>query len=508
MGPTNCGFNQYSGYLKATNDHEIHYWFFEADTEDDPTTKPIFFWTNGGPSCSGAMGLFTEQGPWRVLENMTVIYNPNTWITEVNMVFLEQPYGVGFSVVDPSLHPVAGDQNAAEDMDAMIRNFLVKFPRYLENEVYTTAESWGGHYVPMTAWQILVNNEDGEHEPHINYKGFFLGNPYTDYYENYYGFMDSLYGHGLMKASDYESYREYCWDNATAVNYSMECDKVYVSAYYSAYNSDVYALDWAQCIKEEDWSALDETSERDMSRYQLAAPVHYKALRSLKRILEHHDYDSLEMDMEKDELTEIYWTLKDGTVKSSRRRMGGTLSADYSFDVDSFIPCSEYYMIDYLRLWDVQRAFNVKPIKWSVCSTKVYDLWPDSDYFRFMQLYYTDIFQDFSMKYNITMAIYSGDDDSVCGTGGTQYWMDRWVGFTADDEVDWIPWKDEGNELGGFYTIYHNEDYLDYNALHFFTVRTAGHMVPTFEPGRSLLVLKKFLYEIKDWGVEYGVDGS
>ena len=141
--PTNCGFNQYSGYLKATNDHEIHYWFFEADTEDDPTTKPIFFWTNGGPSCSGAMGLFTEQGPWRVLENMTVIYNPNTWITEVNMVFLEQPYGVGFSVVDPSLHPVAGDQNAAEDMDAMIRNFLVKFPRYLENEVYTTAESWG-----------------------------------------------------------------------------------------------------------------------------------------------------------------------------------------------------------------------------------------------------------------------------------------------------------------------------------------------------------------------------
>jgi len=245
--------------------------------------------------------------------------------------------------------------------------------------------------------------------------------------------------------------------------------------------------------------------------------------KSMKRVLEHSDYDSLEMDMSKEELTEIYWSLKDGTAPtdSTRRRLktesninsnsdnlqSGSLSADYSFDVDSFIPCSEYYMRFYLQRKDVQRSLNVKKKKWSVCSTQVYDLWPDSDYFRFMQTYYTKIFTDFSMKYNITMAIYSGDDDSVCGPGGTQYWMDRWVGFTADDTVDWLPWKDEGNELGGFYTIWHNEDYLDYNALHFWTIRSAGHMVPTFEPGRSLLILKKFLYEISDWGVAAGADG-
>lgn len=86
--------------------------------------------------------------------------------------------------------------------------------------------------------------------------------------------------------------------------------------------------------------------------------------------------------------------------------------------------------------------------------------------------------------------------------------MDQWDGYVADEEVDWTPWRDEGNELGGFYTIWHNEDYLDYNALHFFTVRSAGHMVPTFQPGRAMMVLRKFLYEIEDWGVEYGDDGS
>ena len=47
--PTPCGFNQYSGYLLTTNDHEIHYWFYEADTEDDPmnTRTSMAPWTVG-----------------------------------------------------------------------------------------------------------------------------------------------------------------------------------------------------------------------------------------------------------------------------------------------------------------------------------------------------------------------------------------------------------------------------------------------------------------------------
>ena len=89
------------------------------------------------------MGLLTEQGPWRVLDDGSVIYNADTWITEVNMVFLEQPYGVGFSVVDDDMTCVAGDDNAAWDMDAVIRNFMMKFPRFMGHEIYTTAESWG-----------------------------------------------------------------------------------------------------------------------------------------------------------------------------------------------------------------------------------------------------------------------------------------------------------------------------------------------------------------------------
>ena len=62
--------------------------------------------------------------------------------------------------------------------------------------------------------------------------------------------------------------------------------------------------------------------------------------------------------------------------------------------------------------------------------------------------------------------------------------------------MNWTPWADQDSELGGYYTIYHEEGNTDFNALHFLTVRTAGHMVPTTQPARALTLLQKYLYEL------------
>ena len=58
------------------------------------------------------------------------------------MVFLEQPYGVGFSVAEDD-DVVGGDQNAADDMDAAVRDFIKKFPKFADNEFFMSSESWG-----------------------------------------------------------------------------------------------------------------------------------------------------------------------------------------------------------------------------------------------------------------------------------------------------------------------------------------------------------------------------
>lgn len=64
------GFRHFSGYLNVgggpggvnTTEGEgarmMHYQFFEA-SDLDPETAPVVLWTNGGPGCSGLLGLYT-----------------------------------------------------------------------------------------------------------------------------------------------------------------------------------------------------------------------------------------------------------------------------------------------------------------------------------------------------------------------------------------------------------------------------------------------------------------
>ena len=83
--------------------------------------------------------------------------NPYSWNTEVNMVYLEQPYGVGFSTLSEGDSVITGDENAAKDMDAVIRSFLNKFEIFKtnNNKIFISAESWGGHYVCIFFIKIL-----------------------------------------------------------------------------------------------------------------------------------------------------------------------------------------------------------------------------------------------------------------------------------------------------------------------------------------------------------------
>eukprot|EP01084_Bolivina_argentea_P226509 382616_1 len=484
---TNCAFKQYSGYLLANDNREIHYWFMEADTTDDPTTKPLFFWTNGGPGCSGMDGLLTEHGPWRVMDNLDIHYNPYTWTTEVNMVYLEQPYGVGFSKATDD-NVVAGDQNSADDMDAAIRSFLSKFPEYADNRVYLSAESWGGHYVPITTYTILQNNA-AELNPHINFGGFLLGNPYTDWYENTYGFVGDIYGHGLMMSKDWDEWRATCWDNAYNIDNNPVCSAIYTRAYLSSYNSNVYALDWPQCLVDEDWSA-HTSGAITRSKHQRHRHLHRHAQIFMKRVLDHSDYEGLKMRTKREDLLAMYNELMNKQTYDVEAMTAESVSSD------AYLPCIEYNMANWLNLDDVQTALNVKTVEWNMCSDAVWNEWPQSDYDTFIQPFYDNIIREYGIQQDLKLCVYSGDDDSVCGLQGTQYWLDRWDGYEANPDVEWSAWEDESNELGGYYTQYMRQNDEHNNVgLHFMTVRTAGHMVPTTEPQRALTLLRKFLYE-------------
>ena len=87
----------YSGYLKASDTKKLHYVF--AESYDDPANDPVLIWFNGGPGCSSMLGLMQENGP-RVINDGEdfLVENPETWNKRANVLWIESPAGVGWSV--------------------------------------------------------------------------------------------------------------------------------------------------------------------------------------------------------------------------------------------------------------------------------------------------------------------------------------------------------------------------------------------------------------------------
>ena len=242
-------FKQYSGYLQIAGVNgkltkNMHYWFTQSTT--DTYNAPLTFWTNGGPGCSGLIGFFTEQGPFRPEADGSLSLNEYAWNKLSNMVFIESPAGVGFSYSDDKDDNTIGDEQTAIDNYNLIQAFLVKFPEYKNNSLYISSESYGGHYMPQLAKVIVDENSKGLNN-HLNFKGFAVGNPYTDKYSGTPAMVETLWGHQLLPAPAYLFYQQVCGSKSkvdaakcTALEYKL-CSN------YDG-NLNPYALDYPVCV--------------------------------------------------------------------------------------------------------------------------------------------------------------------------------------------------------------------------------------------------------------------
>ena len=70
------------------------------------------------------------------------------------------------------------------------------------------------------------------------------------------------------------------------------------------------------------------------------------------------------------------------------------------------------------------------------------------------------------------------------------------MGWEVDSDLDWEVWLDHENQLGGYHT--HFQLPSGKSALHFYTVRSAGHMVPQTQPKRGLQILEEYLALLED----------
>ncbi|KAH1189679.1 Serine carboxypeptidase II-3 [Glycine max] len=142
----------------------------------------------------------------------------------------------------------------------------------------------------------------------------------------------------------------------------------------------------------------------------------------------------------------------------------GSTGSVYDFD-----PCSDYYGEAYLNRPEVQLALHAKPTNWTHCSDIIN--WNDSP---------ASILP--VIKYLIDSDIGFGDTDSVVPVTSSRYSINT---LKLPIQVPWRPWY-SGNEVGGYV--------VKYNGVTFVTVRGAGHLVPSWQPSRTLTLIFSFLH--------------
>jgi len=78
--------------------------------------------------------------------------NPHPWNEKTNLLYIESPSGVGYSIAGSDEDWIHTDMSTSRDAFAALELFFKSFPDYLENELYISGESYAGLYVPYLAW--------------------------------------------------------------------------------------------------------------------------------------------------------------------------------------------------------------------------------------------------------------------------------------------------------------------------------------------------------------------
>ncbi|KAK8045835.1 carboxypeptidase S1 [Apiospora saccharicola] len=206
---TTAGVNQYSGYISVGNNMNMFFWFFEA--RHSPTTAPLAAWFNGGPGCSSMIGLFQENGPCQFYNGSSEpSLNPYSFNNFANMLYIDQPVGVGFSYGNDSVDSTV---SAAPQVWALLQSFYTQFPQYESRDFGIFTESYGGHYGPEFASYIQVQNaqiaaKNISGEP-INLVAVGINNGWFDAKTQYRAYVDYSANNSYNQILSPSQYAEY-----------------------------------------------------------------------------------------------------------------------------------------------------------------------------------------------------------------------------------------------------------------------------------------------------------
>ncbi|QIW97153.1 hypothetical protein AMS68_002671 [Peltaster fructicola] len=165
IGESYAGLLPISGAANETR--ELFFWFFPSSNVN--ASSEVTIWLNGGPGCSSLSGLLTENGPftWEA-GTLSPVQNSYSWTNLTNMLWVEQPVGVGFSQGVPN---ITNEVELGKEFVGFYQQFVKTFD--VQNyDLYVTGESYAGYYVPYIAASFI-----DAADPEIPLKGIAINDP-------------------------------------------------------------------------------------------------------------------------------------------------------------------------------------------------------------------------------------------------------------------------------------------------------------------------------------------
>ncbi|GMH41460.1 hypothetical protein BSKO_09370 [Bryopsis sp. KO-2023] len=198
-----------AGYMKLNGTHDAKLFYFYFEERSRQKDAPLVFWTNGGPGCSSLFGLFFENGPYKVdMQTGELSVSEYGWDIGQNMLFVDQPVGVGFSTSSDDRDFAHFEKTVADDMLMFFWEFMEEHPEMKGRPLYLSGESYAGHYLPAIAKRIVEANA-GNEGPKLNLQGIILGNPWTDPGIQGLSEIDFAEMHGLISSQFAASLRSH-----------------------------------------------------------------------------------------------------------------------------------------------------------------------------------------------------------------------------------------------------------------------------------------------------------
>ncbi|GAB5036980.1 serine carboxypeptidase [Nannochloropsis oceanica] len=170
-----------SGYFNITGTRDAAYFYWLFESRGDPSSDPLVVWLTGGPGCSSILALFVENGPCSVNEfGNGTLPNPYSWNSNANILWIDQPVGVGFSYGEKEDY-IDGEDGVGEYLYQFLQAFYEANEKYQERPFFIFGESYGGHYAPAAGYRVWQGNQaPAEGDVHINLQGIGIGNGLTD----------------------------------------------------------------------------------------------------------------------------------------------------------------------------------------------------------------------------------------------------------------------------------------------------------------------------------------